>query len=382
MILRTFKKLKKILFIITKSKFEFRNPLPKKFLIFDKTNSEILQKYLKNDYCILYTRNEKINIYIVLKNFIKLKFNKIEYYNSYIKSVQPKIIITAIDNNPVFYLLKKKCIQKKILIQMGWKSPMYDKSIFSFQKGRIKVLNKKNYNVDYILTYNYEIGKFFKKLNAKKVIEIGSLKSNFFKIKNKKKNIDLLYISSWTNLDPNMKISKSLNGKQYMLNHVKVLEIISQYAKNNNLRLHVLGKRSTDNLEYNFYKNIFKNKISWTFLKSKHHNSYYTTDRSKIVLNLHSTLGYESLSRGNKTIFLDPFSQYMKTVNFGWPNRNFKKNGPFWTTKISYHIIKKLIDNLKNLNQFEFNKLNRKYGKKLICEDRDNKKLIKILNMQ
>jgi surface carbohydrate biosynthesis protein len=381
MILTILKYLKIIFFIILRSSIEFKKPSPKKFLIFDKTNSEILQKYLKNKYCILHTRNEKINIFIVIKNIIKFKFSKIEYYNTYIEFVEPKIIITAIDNNPAFYLLNKKYNQKKILIQMGWKSPIYDKSIFTLKNGIPKVVKNKKYNVDYIFVYNSEIGKFFKNLNAKKIIKIGSIKSNFFKIKNKKKTIDLLYISSWTNIKPNTEITKSINGEQYISKHIKILEIIAQYAKNNGLKLSVLGKRSTDDLEYNFYKNILKDKINWVFLKSKHHNSYHVTDKSKIVINLHSTLGYESLSRGNKTIFLDPFSKHLKAVNFGWPDRNFRKNGPFWTIKISYFNIKNLIDNLKKMNQLRFNKIKNKYVKRLMHIDYNNNKLIKILNI-
>jgi len=167
-----------------------------------------------------------------------------------------------------------------------------------------------------------------------------------------------------------------------LLQHVKVLQIIAQYVKNNNLKLHVLGKRPTDNLEYNFYKDIFKDKINWTFLKSKQHNSYYTTDRSKIILTLHSTLGYESLSRGNRTIFLDPFSKHMTTVNFGWPAKNFGKNGPFWTVKISYSNIKNLIDNLKNMKKSRFNKFKNKYVNSLMHVDYNNKKLMKVLDMK
>ena len=117
MILTILKYLKKIFFLILRSSIEFKKPSPKKVLIFDKTNSEILQKYLRNKYCILHTRNEKINIFIVIKNIIKFKFSKIEYYNTYIEFVKPKIVITAIDNNPAFYLLKKNIIKKKYLFK-------------------------------------------------------------------------------------------------------------------------------------------------------------------------------------------------------------------------------------------------------------------------
>ena len=96
------KYIKIILKLLINFKFEILKPTYKKFLIFDNTNSDLIKKYLKNKYAILYTRNEKFNLFVLLQNFLKGKFNKKEYFESYIKFVNPKIIITTVDNNPFF----------------------------------------------------------------------------------------------------------------------------------------------------------------------------------------------------------------------------------------------------------------------------------------
>ena len=108
-------------------------------------------------------------LYVILINFLQGKFRKKEYLETFIKLVNPKIIITAIDNNPNFYLLKIRKDQKKILIQTATKSPVYDSSIFKIDNGKTKVVKKRSYNVDKIFVFNEYIGKYFKKLNAKKV---------------------------------------------------------------------------------------------------------------------------------------------------------------------------------------------------------------------
>lgn len=94
------------------TKFEFYKPLRRDYVIYDKSNSFILRKYLKNS-SILHTRNEKLNLYVFFLNFLKGKFSKRNYIETFIELINPKIVFTTIDNNPDFYLLKKKKIEKK-----------------------------------------------------------------------------------------------------------------------------------------------------------------------------------------------------------------------------------------------------------------------------
>ena len=79
-------------------------PQNKKFLIFDKHNYQHLLKYLKKDeYSILYTRNEVFNIFVIIRNFLNFKFSKLEYYNTYLKFVDPNFLISFKDNDPLFF---------------------------------------------------------------------------------------------------------------------------------------------------------------------------------------------------------------------------------------------------------------------------------------
>lgn len=374
-----FKNIIKILSILSKSKFNFSKPSHKKYLIFDKTNSLVLQKYLKKKFIVLHTRNEEINLYILALNFLNRKFSKQEYFQSFIDVVRPDIIITAIDNNPSFYLLKKNNYQKKILIQQGYKFPTDDQSILTEDKGEVKVIKNKNYNVDIAFVFNQHIGKFFKQLNVNKIIISGSLNSNFIKIL-KKKKIDLLLISSFVAKDPKMKYVKNFTYKKYFFVMRKVLEKLAIYVKKHKLNFYVLGKhRSMKNEEFIFYNKIFKN-IKWNYLPGKKYNSYKIVDMSRINITFRSTLGYESLSRGNKTIFLDPYSNKIKNINFGWPCNDFKKNGPFWTTKLNYKNLEKIINKFNKMKQSQFVNLYKQHFKKLIYYDKYNSKLKSFLN--
>ena len=373
------KNLKKLIQIIINTKFEFHKPKKKYYLVYDKTGTFILNKYLRKSKVILHTRNESFNLYVILINFLQGKFRKKEYLETFIKLVNPKIIITAIDNNPNFYLLKIRKDQKKILIQTATKSPVYDSSIFKIDNGKTKVVKKRSYNVDKIFVFNEYIGKYFKKLNAKKVISIGSFRSNHFHRK-KRKKIDFLFISSWNNANPSTIITSNFTFAEYQKFHDITFKNLSKFIEKNNYKIHILSKHQSKG-EYDYYDHFFKN-INWKFIKNNRKNPYQIVDQSKVIINFHSTLGYESFSRGNKTAFINPFGskECMKTTKFGWPLK-LKKNGPFWSTSNSYNKLEKLLNGLIFMKKKRFNLLFIKYANKLMPYNKNNSKFIyEILN--
>ena len=256
---------------------------------------------------------------------------------------------------------------------------MYDSSIFKLYNRKTKVVKKSSYNVDKIFVFNKYIGKYFQKLNAKKVVTIGSFRSNHFR-KKKRKKIDFLFISSWNKANPSKIIASNFTFAEYQKFHDITLKNLSKFIKKNNYKIHVLSK-SLSNNEYNYYKEFFKN-INWKFIKNNQQNPYHIVDQSKVIINFHSTLGYESLSRGNKTAFINPFGskECMKTTKFGWPLK-LKKNGPFWSTSNSYNKLEKLLNGLIFMKKKRFNLLFIKYGNKLMPYNKNNSKFIyEILN--
>jgi len=92
---------------LIKSKFIYRAPNKTKLLILDKPGSVLISKVLKKKTDTLEVRYEKINLYIVFKmilNFDKLSMQS--YIFRYIEKVNPKLIISHIDNNNFFFKLK------------------------------------------------------------------------------------------------------------------------------------------------------------------------------------------------------------------------------------------------------------------------------------
>ena len=76
------------------------------------------------------------------------------------------------------------------------------------------------------------------------------------------------------------------------------------FSKKNNRKLFVYGKTKFFNGEKKYYDEKLGKK-NYTFIPNYKIDPIKLTDTSNIVITFNSTLGYESLSRENKTIFLN-----------------------------------------------------------------------------
>ena len=96
-------------------------------------------------------RKESINLYIVIITLFKSGLNQFvrNYFKNYIEIVKPKIVITFIDNNFRFFLLKKDYPKAKyICIQNGSRDENFFKELKKYYD-----LNK-NLEIDYFFVFN------------------------------------------------------------------------------------------------------------------------------------------------------------------------------------------------------------------------------------
>ena len=99
----------------------------------------------------------------------------IDYYLEFIKSVNPKIVLTFIDNNLTFYKLRKYLNIPTAFVQNGNRTSFDD--IF----GKLEKLNNnetKDLKVDMMFVFNDATGEKYKKYISGDYIKIGSVMSN------------------------------------------------------------------------------------------------------------------------------------------------------------------------------------------------------------
>ena len=365
--------LKKYIYFFLLSKKIFKKPSKKKVLIFDSDDSEKIKKYLnKNivevlDIRMAYEANQRLNVYILFKCFFNLKFSVKEYFKEYIRTVNPRLLITLTDNYPQFYDLNK--IDSKmvtVIIQKAFRSLQPSDVLYKLNQLR---KNKNNF-CDYLLMFNLSTGQLFKSFLKGKIIPIGSFKSNSVnKNKKIKKTIDLLYISVFRPLP-----YKTKREDFIFFNNLKI------YCKKKKIYLHVLGATGYED-EKNFYNKIFGSVMKKYINRFENRNPYKIVDKSNIILNIDSTLGYEAKARGNKVAF---FSIRKKNYpyhsrQFGWPVKKRFGKGRFWTDKNTYKELARIINFLRACKIKKFKEM-----KNIMEFDEGNKKflaLIKKLNI-
>ena len=379
--------IKKVLnkfFVLIKSKFYFFKPEKKEILVYDKEgdNFELLKENLKNfEFNSLDVRQKELNIYILFKTVFNFSNNRTFFENyiiHYIESAKPKIIITIIDTNPFFYLIKKYFPHiKTIVIQNACRS----KNI----SDNIQYSNIKDSNVDYAITFGESIGLRYKRLFKCKNITIGSFKNNNFKVKKKKKNNFIIHISNFpTGLNFYANKPHSHHQDKRVKNEIFFLNILANFCKKKKLELFILPKVMTSkegHLERKYYDYLLKSH-NFRYLSKEHqHDSYRKIDGARFVTSINSSFGLEALSRGAKVGFFFIFKSKFKNVYMSdilSPSK-IKKRGPFWTNINSKNEILRVLNYLFLSNKKVWKKNYDLFDPTLIMFDYKNSKLKKLL---
>jgi surface carbohydrate biosynthesis protein len=295
-------KIKNLIRILINSEFVFRSPPKKKdIVIFDNESVDLLLPLCKDyDYFILKNRHYQIDkIYIspkivlyVIKNFFKTNLSTI-YLSAIIEQINPKLVITIIDNSSYFSNVAKILHKKfKFLAIQG--AARYD----------IKQLSKKFFIPEFCCFGEYEkdlyneYGSIVNKFNY-----YGSLKQSY-------------YIKSGQNIDLEQKydialLSEACPGwsKQFPSFEEsvgKIAFLTIKLAKKHNLKLIFVGKRSQNSSLYqreiNFYKNYISDEFYITPRSKEKFSSYISTQKSNLVIGMVSTLLRENLGANKKIL--------------------------------------------------------------------------------
>ena len=368
--------IKKIIrFVISKKILSY--PPKKKIVIYDSHSKEIIKKFSLKNFIILDTRYEKFYLPILFKNFLRFRFSYNHYMQEFIHYVNPNLLITIIDQDINFYKLKLKS-GKKITIQQSRRSELPEDDLFNFNKEKKRVHLKS----DFIFAQNKFIGKKYSSIIDGKIDFLGSFRSNSINLSFKKKNIKILYISTYRKSVDQRAKEKNLFQFEYLKNEYKLLNTIKKYSRNNKIKITILGSSiEYPNEEKLFFSKYFKK--NFHFLKrSSKRNTYQIIDKSKVVLGIDSTLIYESFGRGVKSLFFcvrDSSLFDFSSRKFSWPLK-LKKEGAFWLNYYSEKKIFNKIDNIKKMNNKKWLEISKNYREKIMPYYKNNQKVNKTIH--
>lgn len=338
-----------------RSKINFDFPEEKKFLIFDKMNSEYLEYlFLNKNYFILKSRLEHIDeiylnkeiILFCIKNFFKRSI-RLNYLLIIVKLVNPKIILTMIDNSTDFYIISnffKKSGIKTFAIQNA--NRMVD----------LPVVYENRFVHNYYIIGDYE-KKVFKKRDETIVNleSIGSLKATLAKAKfNKNTELKKDYYDLCVVCDPyfftNDKELINMNYDLIVENIYKVAEYALKYSKKFNKKIVLSGKyEPTSHLkkaEEIFYKNYIKDhNFEISFNTRKNFGNYANLYESKIIVGYSSTMLREAFAFDKKVLCLD----YANIQNIEFPS-----DGICLLKEKKYDLFEKRIELIEKLSYEDY----------------------------
>lgn len=370
-------------------KFKIENPPQREIVIFDGTSLNDLKYILhKKKFFVLENRKSRIStIYCSLNiiitfffNFFLLFFKNKNLHTIYLftllEKINPKIVITSIDNSFKFAELAK-LLSKKIKFAAIQNANRFDymHNIYLFKKNlSVSNLNNKYFIPHFFCFGEHEINQIKKyKINIDQVYKVGSIRvANFFKhielnkIKLQKEKYDVCLISeAASNINEKFEI-KDLEEK-----FAKVAKFTIDYSKKYNLKFIFLQKRNLNSIEnkeeMNFYKK-YLNKNDFNFLKKNsslnqnNYSSYLGLFQSKLAVGAQSTLLRDkigckekilSLGLDNEGLFEFPINGICKLKNLDY--LEFENRMNLILSLNSEEYFAKIEEPINNLIEFDEN---------------------------
>jgi surface carbohydrate biosynthesis protein len=289
--------------------------------------------------------------------------------------------LTFIDNDTRFYKISKNCpFTKTIFIQNGARGIKND--IFS------TIEKNDEYKVNYMLVAGKAIGVKYQEFIAGEVIPIGYLRNNEVENKTTSDKSKVIYVSSWhKGMEKDSSPSESSERKlitweEFVKIEEYLLDFLDNWCSENEKTLQICAKDSNPNSgEKEYFAERLK-LCKWEILdRDGSKSTYGYLSKAFIVVFIHSTVGYEALSRGKRTACFTGrvFGDDDESQKFGWP-AVLPDSGTFWSNESSKEEYLRVMDYLNSVNDLDWERERNVFSQELLAFDPGNSKLKKLIS--
>ena len=341
-------KLAKVILIFFKCKFDFKKVKKEKLLIFGRVSLQLVSKFKKFE--ILNVEYEVFNFWVLLENFMNLKFTFKDYILTFISKVNPKVVITIYDNYILFYELKNYFPKVKfIAVQNGYRHKL---QLDAFKKHKNKRLG-----ADYLFTFGKNSEIFYKKfLSCNNFINLGSFRNNNVKLKKNSETKDILFISQF-------RLHTAQKSDDYNVES-EIIKIINIFCEKKKIKLFVATASIENYLEEKDFllSKLPKKHNVWVIKKKRRSGNYSLINKFETIVFVDSTLGYEAIAGKKKIVAISCRKEKEKIISpFGFPT--IKSNKAFFFT--NFDTKKEIFRVLNNVYSLPKKKWLKNYQAKL-----------------
>jgi surface carbohydrate biosynthesis protein len=346
-----------------RAKKVWSQPRQRDVLIYASARQDILLKYLSPWRPeVMHLLGEEINMRVLLSSLFRRGARSAGYVDCFIEKVRPRLVVTFIDNDRFYYTISQRHPEVKTLfIQNGLRSRNPGFRVFEKMGFDVSSI----YFVDYMLVHGSVIAEKYAQYIKGNIVLMGSIINNHVRKEKLPERGVMAFVSGWL---PGGFVSTVDNGNLCFSEEVfngkvdrPVIQCMSRYAEENKKRMMIIPRyRKDDDLrarEETYFRELLG--CDAEFLEPEGpYPGYLAVDSAEVVVTIDSTLGCESIARGNKTAIFSFRSKFCKgwEGDFGWP-REFQGEGPFWTMTSDPDNFVRIFDYLFEIDDIQWGKV-------------------------
>ncbi len=363
----------------------WRKPRASEILLFNTSGQEferILEPFSIEN---VYVDGTETNYYCLFRAMTTFGFWRDplrSYIKKYSQLTQSRLILTTIDNQPLFYKLSAVVGDTKTMfVQNGRRSNWLD--VFE------TLSLGESFAVDIMCVMGTAIGEKFREFVEGKVEVVGSLRSNFVKLKERNliESNYILFISSYVrkpiHSETFLKMADGtlISWEGYYLAEKKLFRCISQWCESNGRKLLVCPRLPGANGdEHEHFSSIIYPLKAQFAEKITTSDPYELVDQAEIVVGIDSTLAYEAIGRSKKTaIFSARSSAFGLNYDpFGWPGM-YPDQGLFWSNTVSQNEVDRVMNSLLDLTLEKWEQYIEDFRTRLMVFDEANSRIQQLI---
>ena len=337
-------------------KWIWRWPKLAQVLMFDVGRNQVMDEELGNLLHPLVVEGMplliiSLNVPVFLVSLLN-GVSRTAYFDCYIAAVQPRLIITYIDNSVLFYSYSVRNPQVKTLfIQNGIRGYGLDVFEILYRKPTGVI-----YQVDYMMTFGKLVGDEYARYISGKVVPIGSFINNLVPVRRQKVKGTLAFISQYRDTSGFYMGGVFYSFEKYWEQSDRlVIPFLLEYAKAHGKTFYIvpctggLNDPALQEKEKSYYNRIAGCECSYSDWQW-HGSSYDMIDATEVVVAIDSSMGLESMARGTKAAIFSIRATNFPLINasyhnYGWPG-NYPDDGPFWTNRTDHTAFGRILDHL------------------------------------
>jgi surface carbohydrate biosynthesis protein len=344
-------------------------------IVFTDTSHHLREYFPQQKVSVLDLDDPTRNVFALIASLIFRRVSVLTYLAGYIALTRPRLVISMQDNfEPLWHLKALRPEVAIALVQNGLRTD---------ELGSTPLFIEDRCQVDYFFCFSTEAASFLRRRVNAYFTPSGSFRNNHsHRVHSPEMHIS--YISTYRcDLVPThvVRIRDGTSGVTYQqiwAHRLAVIHIVLEICNVNSFRLRILGKDLDHKSEYNFFAAALGDS-SFDFVpRQDQHFQHAETDLARIVVSTGSTLGLESLSRGNRTAIFDQMPALLNqpSQRFGWPSV-LPTEGLFWSESATADRISTIIRFLLECSDAEWQSTLREYqaqipvfdpGNSLFCE--------------